>query len=128
MAHEQKHTRAEATEAPALPSMSPDQMALFMALVQEMKKPYVDEDVVARKLRDKERLQNERRIAVANIEAAQDACTHLRDDNTSRIAWIDNSDGIRRGVCQACNVTLAPGHHAYERMRRIPTRMAGIIS
>lgn len=111
---------------------SPKQITALKILIEEMKKPYVDEEAVAKKERARERLQRERAEAERRIAARQNACSHLRDDNTSRVAWItllQVAKGlyITEGYCQLCNKHFAPGVPGYEAMLKVPVGKAGLI-
>jgi hypothetical protein len=57
----------------------------------------------------------------------EDSCIHMREDNTSVIAWMQNSDGIVRGVCQRCNTCFDPSHANYVNLRRIPYRSSSVV-
>lgn len=105
-------------ESPTL-ALTPEQLK---DLLVEMRKPVVDEAAELRKETQRERLRG----SVAR-KRKQDAdriggCAHLREDNTSAIAWMRNSDQVIRGVCQRCFGEFAPGHNDYPRLRAIPTR------
>ncbi len=101
---------------------------LLKTAIEEAKKPFNDPELQRRKERDRARIRKERELAEANIKAVQDACTHLRTDNTSCVAWMQNSDGIVRGVCQHCNKLFVPEMgDEYVRMRRVPTMSPGVI-
>jgi hypothetical protein len=104
--------------------MTPDQLE---SLVKVARAPIVDEAALRSKensrLRMREKIAKKRR----NDEAKYELCGHLREDNTSRIAWMTNSDGVRRGVCQFCGMTCAPDHPEYDRLTRIPTRAPHIV-
>jgi hypothetical protein len=123
MAKESNATTPDVT--PAAP-VQMDQSTL-LRMIEEMKKPYVDPDQAARKQRDRERLRAERERQESLRQAAQDACPHMREDNTSAIAWMTNSDGITRGVCQRCNALFTPEHPRYMQLIRIPVRSGNVI-
>lgn len=111
-------------------SLTPDALR---TLVEEIKKPYVDREAEARKTADRDRLRRDERDRLAAIAAAQEACPHVREDNSSAIAWYPFSSpagSTVMGVCQRCNLTLKPGHPRYEALMRIPTRtgvMNGLV-
>lgn len=128
-------------EAGAKSRFNADDMALIREIVssavEASKKPYVDQDEVAKKERARQRLRDQRKEAQEQIEAIQNGCNHLRDDNTSRVAWITNFNRQRQlyiteGFCQLCNKHYHPGMKegsaVYEAMLRVPVGKAGIIS
>lgn len=111
---------------------SSKQIAALKLIIEEMKKPYVDEEAVARKEKARESLRAERAEAERRTKARQDSCSHLRDDNTSRVAWIQlyhvaKKLYVREGYCQQCNKHFAPGVEGYEAMLRIPVGKSGIV-
>lgn len=65
------------------------------------------------------------------LRRLRDHCTHTRDNvgsdqvsayrGTSAVAWILNSDGLLRGVCQRCRDRILPGHKDYERLKDLTT-------
>jgi hypothetical protein len=127
MADQQKH-KAEDAEV-----LSPGQIAMMKILIEEMRKPYVDQDVVARNEAARQRLRAQRTESEANIEAVWNSCSHMREDNTSRVAWITNFHRARNlyiteGFCQACNKPFRPGVKGYEEMLKMPVGKAGIVS
>jgi transposase-like protein len=101
--------------------------SIIADIVREMKKPYIDPDVQARKERDRQRLRHEEELATAERKERQSNCPHVRQDNTSVIAWMTNSDNVTRGVCQRCNKLFTPEDPDYIKFIRIPTRAAGIV-
>jgi hypothetical protein len=128
MADQQKSHKAE--EAAEL---TPGQIAMMKVLIEEMRKPYVDPDVVARNERARQRLREQRAEDEANVEARWNQCSHMREDNTSRVAWIENfhraiSRYVIEGFCQQCNKPFRPGVAGYEAMLRIPVGKNGIVS
>ena len=129
MADQQKHHKAEeAQEA----QFSQREVAMIAAIAEAMKKPYVDPEITARNERARVRLREQREEAEQNIAAIQNQCSHMRDDNTSRVAWITNyhrarSLYITEGFCQACNKHFKPGINGYEAMLKVPVGKAGIV-
>jgi hypothetical protein len=127
MADQQKHKADEATE-----TLSPTQLAMIKAIAEAMKTPYVDPEIAARNLRAKTRLRDERELAEANKASIEDQCSHMREDNTSRVAWIVNYHTARKlyiteGFCQLCNKHYRPGVAGYEAMLKLPVGKAGVI-
>jgi hypothetical protein len=112
---------------PAAPAATVDLAALGKAIAEGLKEAKRDPELEARKARDRQRIREERGRQEANQRAIQDNCPHLREDNTSAVAWMRNSDDITRGVCQRCNALFTPEHPEYLRLIRIPTRAAGVI-
>lgn len=127
MADQQKHKAEEADV------LSPGQIAMMKVLIEEMRKPYVDQDVVARNERARDRLRTQREESEKQVEAAWRSCSHMRGDNTSRVAWIENFHAaigkyIIEGFCQACGCPFKPGRPGYEQMLKVPTGKTGIVS
>lgn len=110
--------------------------AILGTLAAEMKKPHVDPDVVARNEAARARLRAQRLESEQDLEAIQNSCSHLREDNTARIAWIENfvrAIGlyVREGFCQNCNKHFHPNmkhKEEYIAALKMPTGKAGIIS
>ena len=105
---------------------------MMSALVAEMKKPHVDPDIVARNLASKLRMREQREESQRDLDAIQNQCSHMREDNTSRIAWIENfvrarNLYVREGFCQLCNKHYHPGVEGYAEILRIPTGKVGLI-
>lgn len=94
-----------------------------LAFREAQKDPLAEARKEAGRIRLRE--EQERQKEVKRMREA--ACSHLREDNTSAVAWMKNSDDVTRGVCQRCNTDFAPGHPKYNELMRIPTRAAGII-
>lgn len=127
MADQQKHKAEEAS------TLSPETVAMMKVLIEEMRKPHIDQEVVARNERARQRLRDQRRDSEAAIEAVWNSCSHMREDNTSRVAWIENFHRaigryVIEGFCQACNKPFRPGVVGYEAMLKIPVGKAGIVS
>lgn len=106
--------------------------AQLIELMREIKKPYVDDQIEARKERAKARLRSERETAELNRIALENSCSHMRGDNTSRIAWNDYFIAAkqiyqREGYCQHCNKHFKPGVDQYNQYVRIPTGRDGIV-
>jgi len=88
-------------------SMTPEKMAM---LIQEMKKPYVDPAVEARKLRERKEMAADIAAGLVMRREAQDRCPH-RDKNGEKLALVENHpDGRPRGVCMACQKWIQPKH------------------
>jgi|SRR3990167_1978181 len=90
-------------------------------LLAEARKPHIDPAEEAKKLSQRDRVHTSELRRRAAEKRRWEACVHLREDNTSCIAWMRNSDGIVRGVCQRCQCPFVPTHPDYERLIRIPT-------
>jgi hypothetical protein len=97
---------------------------MLSRVLEEAKKPYVDPDVAAKIQRARERVRQANADMVAAEKATQANCTHLREDTTSAIAWMLNSDDVWRGVCMHCRKLYTPEDTDYTRVIRIPTRTA----
>ena len=108
---------------------------MMSALIAEMKKPYIDPDLVARNLAAKLRLRAQREESERDLAAIQDACPHMRDDNTSAIAWANNFHRARKlyvteGPCQRCNKFFHPwmkSNAEYIHWLKVPVGKAGVI-
>jgi hypothetical protein len=105
---------------------------LIAEVVKENRKPYVDEELEARKLKARTRLREERAEAQRNIDATQTACMHRREDGTSTVAWAENFHKarglwIKEGPCQRCDKNFKPGVSGYEEMLMVPQGKMGII-
>lgn len=96
-------------------------------ILAEVKRPYIDEEAIARKERDRLRLRREQKRAVDYKKKIAEACGHIREDNTSAIAWMQNSDLVTRGVCQRCNSLFQPGNKDYIRLIKIPVGRQGVV-
>lgn len=112
-------------------SLSPEQVEMMKVLIDQMKKPYVDEQAEARKERQRQQLRAQRIASEKQIKAMQDSCNHLRDDGTSRVAWADNfhvaiQRFVHEGFCQLCNKHFAPGVEGYEQIVRVPSKVGMI--
>lgn len=105
----------------------------LVRLAEAIKTPYRDPVVEERKAKQRKAMIAER--DAMNASRAQEIanCSHLREDNTSCIAWHEFAIGrhpsgeIRKaykGVCQHCNGFFEPGHPEYTALLRIPTRSA----
>lgn len=127
MADQQKHKADEATE-----TLSPQQLAMIKAIAEAMKTPYIDQSAVENKERARIRLRQERDMAEKSKAAIEDSCSHVREDNTSRVAWITNhwrsiDRYVTEGFCQLCNKHYRPGVEGYAEMLKIPVGKAGVI-
>jgi len=109
---------------------NPDLLQMFAAAIaQGMRQAQIDPEKEAKKARWRERLRKERADAEANRIQRESDCPHMREDNTSVIAWFRFNDGVTRGVCQRCdkrfNPYLEDGRTPdpdYARMIKIPTK------
>lgn len=104
-----------------------DPVEFAKAIAEGIRQGKIDPEMEARKERDRIRLRAERERSEKSRKAKMDACTHLREDNTSTVAWMRNSDEVTRGVCQRCNKLFVPGDPDYDRVVRISTGRAGVI-
>lgn len=100
--------------------------------VESAKAPYIDPAKESQIARNKQRMQDQLAESAESIKAGQDNCSHLREDNTSRVAWAVNyvvakKLYIKEGFCQACNKHFAPGVDQYGEMLRVPTGRQGLI-
>lgn len=132
MADQQKH-KAEEAATNAL-GFTKEQLAMVAMIMQEARKPYIDPNVEERNERSRQRLRNERENYERNKAAIENSCSHLREDNTSRVAWITNFHAARptnpyitEGFCQLCQKHFRPGVEGYEAMLKIPVGKAGIV-
>lgn len=120
-------TKAVSQSSETLTLSLDDLKQLLATVVQEAKRPYVDPKEEQRKEQEREELRKQIRLINENRSRMQAACSHMREDNTCRIAWHQNSDGVWRGVCQACFAWFEPGHPQYEEMIKRPTRASSIF-
>lgn len=91
---------------------------------------YKDPIVVENKKRMRANMQQQQKDNLRNKEYRESQCSHLRENNSSRIAWIDNfiaSKGIviREGFCMGCEKHFHPEKEGYAEMVRISTGMNG---
>ena len=121
-------------DEPALNITMSDLKDMMAALVAEMKKPHVDPDILARNEAAKQRIRAQREESEAELKATQDACSHLREDGTSRVAWHEQYIRSKKlffqiGFCQACNRSFYPdaGDPDYTRMLKVPSGKPGLI-
>jgi hypothetical protein len=109
---------------------------MLSALVAEMKKPHVDLELVARNEAVRQRMRRQREQSAKDLDAVQDSCSHMREDNTSRVAWAENFVRdrqlyVKEGFCQLCNKHYHPNMkrpHEYAEMLKVPVGKAGIIN
>lgn len=99
----------------------------LLEAIAELKKPYVDPQEEAERLRRRKQMAAKVKAGAERRKARQNRCSHVRGDNTSAIAWLENSDHVIRGVCQHCNATITPEHPRYAELLRIPDRGAGVV-
>jgi len=97
---------------------------MLSRVLEEAKKPYVDPELAAKVLRARERVRQANADMIAAEKVTQANCGHLREDNTSAIAWMLNSDEVWRGVCMHCRKLYTPEDTDYARVIKIPTRTA----
>lgn len=130
MAEQQK-----AAEPARLSITAEDLKEILAAAIAQGQKPYVDPEKVRQAEAAKARIAKQRETSERETEARQSACSHLREDNTSRIAWnqfhhVERQLYIWEGFCQMCNKHFFPGMKPkgeYERMIRVPSGKPGII-
>lgn len=109
-----------------------DLAGLIAAAIKAAREPIVDEAKEASLARNKERMRTQLEESAASIRAAQDNCSHLREDNTARVAWAENYVAarklfVREGFCMACGKHFHPGVEDYGRMLKVPTGRQGLI-
>jgi len=123
------------TDEPKLNITMSDLKDMMAALVAEMKKPHVDPDIVARNEATKVRMRAQREESERDLEAIQNSCSHLREDNSSRIAWQEQFIRATKlyvidGFCQNCNKHFHPNMKnpsEYAKWLKIPTGKVGLI-
>lgn len=99
-------------------------------LLRESRKPYVDPEAQAAKERGRQRNRQAEHRRQEQDQMRWERCAHLREDGTSSIAWLRNSDLVTRGVCQRCLCPFAPDQpspEAYAKYLRIPTRAPNVV-
>lgn len=98
-----------------------DLSQLGAAIAEGIRAGRIDPKVEQRKQIERERLREARRQELANRKMKEDACAHKRENGTSVIAWMTNSDNVTRGVCQRCNALFTPAHPRYRELIMVPT-------
>ncbi len=93
-------------------------------VVEIAKKPYVDPEQEALKATKRLKMREKQKKKEENQKAKESNCAHLRQDGSSGIAWMQNSDFIVRGFCPYCQTDFDPTHPQYSALRMIPTRAA----
>lgn len=110
--------------------LSAEAMAQIAYLVDQMRRPVENPQVVARAQQNRLNMAQTMREAAERKIQAEKACGHVRQDGTSAIAWQDLIEGrniVRRGVCQHCDARLNPydedgnPNEDYNKFIRIPT-------
>ena len=99
-------------------------------LMLDLRKPYVDPEVQAAKDRNRQRVRQAESRRHEQDQVRWDRCAHLREDGTSSVAWLRNSDNITRGVCQRCLCPFSPTEpspEVYAKYLRIPTRAPNVV-
>jgi hypothetical protein len=116
--------RARATKAPAFDPVTLELIEvvktmreqaftpeMLKTLITEMKKPYVDEAMLAREKREAEKTKrdmDQQRILVAK---AQSLCRHKYKNGGWAIATVHNfPDRQTRGQCNHCRIWIEPAH------------------
>lgn len=128
MPNQQNNTNAEENV-----NLSKSDLAeLIGAAIKAAREPIIDEAKEASLARNKERMRTQLAESAEAIKQGQDNCSHLREDNTARVAWATNFHASRKlfvkeGFCQACNKHFKPGVEGYEQMLRVPTGRQGLI-
>jgi hypothetical protein len=128
MANQQNVTNAEEN----VNLSKTDLAGLIAAAIKAAREPIVDEAKEASLARNKERMRTQLAESAASVVAAQNNCSHLREDNTSRVAWAENFVASRKlfvkeGFCMACGKHYKPGVEGYAEALRIPTGRQGLI-
>ena len=106
--------------------------AIAAAVSQAVKaqNEYKDPEIVANKARMRQSMQQQQKDNLRNKEYRESSCNHLRENNSSRVAWIDNyvaATGrvVREGFCMVCEKHFHPDKPGYAEMVRISTGMNG---
>ncbi len=123
----EQESNAPTAEAPGV-SLSPKQLeSMLAAVIEEARKPVVDKEAQVRRENQRLRLRKVLLEDKAAERFRQDACTHLREDNTSCIAWQVNSDGVTRGFCPHCLLVVDEHYPKRQELLRIPTKRPSIV-
>lgn len=117
-----------ATEKELTTGMSALQMEQFAEVLANamrgaQKDPIKEQQKEAARMRLRQQQKEDAQVR----KMREDSCIHMREDNTSVIAWMQNSDGVVRGVCQRCNTCFDPSHPRYVELRRIPYRSSSVV-
>ena len=126
----------ELDDAQAVVSMSTAALQALVAsaveaAVNAARQPVRDPARELRTAAARARMRAQIQIARTELQARYEACSHLRPDGTSVIAWGVQSDGLTRGFCQHCQMPCNPkalGEKEYRRLLKIPTVQAGIVT
>ena len=124
------HKKPDTPETPA--ALSPEMMEMFIKFIAEMKKPQVDEALESRKEKNRLALRAQRAETIANLEAGQNACNHLREDGTNRVAFMQffyaGLGGYDwEGYCQGCNKHFKRGSTETAQQLRVPGAKPGMV-
>lgn len=68
----------------------------------ESRKPYVDPKVLEARKREAEERKKMIDIELRQRIGRKQACPHVRENGTSRIQWMEHSNGVIKGVCGHC--------------------------
>jgi hypothetical protein len=108
--------------------------AIAAAVSQAVKaqNEYKDPQIVANKERTRAAMQRQNAENLRNKDYRESMCSHTRDDNSSRVAWITNyvaATGrmVTEGFCQLCEKHFHPEKEGYAEMIRISTGKSGIV-
>ena len=120
MPEPQESTAPTAVAAPGVVLTGEQLSNLLTTVIEEARKPVVDKESQARREAQRLRL---RKVLLEEKEAErrrQDNCSHLREDNTSCIAWQVNTDGVTRGFCPHCTLVIDEHYKDREKLLKIP--------
>jgi ATP-dependent exoDNAse (exonuclease V) beta subunit len=89
-------------------AFTPDKMAM---LVQEMKRPYVDQAQLDREKRENQKTKDDFKLMQEAAKKRQSLCRHQDKKGQWKINLIHNfPDGLPRGVCTNCDKFFHPAH------------------
>jgi len=116
-----------ATSQPEQVTLSKAELAeLIQAGAQMFREAQKDPMEAQKKEAMRDRLRGEQARSKEAMRLREEGCSHLREDNTSAIAWMATSDGRVPGTCQHCGTVFHDTHPRYSELRRIPTHRGSV--
>lgn len=87
-------------------AFTPDKLAM---LIQEMKKPYVDEAQQARDKRENQKTKDDFRAGKLAEKQRQAGCPHKDPkNNSSKLNLVRNFGPMPWGICSSCKIVIHP--------------------
>lgn len=85
---------------------------MIRTMMQELKKPYVDEKAMEREKREAAKTKKDMEQQRILIAKAQSLCSHRYRGGTDAIATVHNfPDRQTRGQCNLCRIWIEPAHY-----------------